>query len=101
MRIPESDQESAVSVSLDPNPDMPGPSSPRSSNGHSNGTVSVVASKALTTAGGAVTNGAQKPGTSISKVSLPGTMLYDDDSRVDREQFVRLVIQSLRDVGYM
>lgn len=37
---------------------------------------------------------------SISRVSLPGSTLYDD-SYVDREEFVRLVIQSLRDVGYM
>jgi len=36
----------------------------------------------------------------ISRVSLPGSTLYDD-SYVDREEFVRLVIQSLRDVGYM
>lgn len=43
---------------------------------------------------------AEKQKMPVSKVSLPGTTLYDD-SYVDREEFVRLVIQSLRDVGYM
>lgn len=38
--------------------------------------------------------------TTVSRVSLPGKTLYED-SLVDREEFVRLVIQSLRDVGYM
>ncbi|KDQ60900.1 hypothetical protein JAAARDRAFT_55637 [Jaapia argillacea MUCL 33604] len=37
---------------------------------------------------------------SIARVNLPGTTLYDD-TFVDREEFVRLVIQSLRDVGYI
>lgn len=41
-----------------------------------------------------------KHGKSIARVNLPGTTLYDD-SYVDREEFIRLVIQSLRDVGYM
>lgn len=41
-----------------------------------------------------------KQAVSIARVSLPGSTLYDD-SYVDREEFVRLVIQSLRDVGYM
>ena len=36
----------------------------------------------------------------VARVSLPGRTLYDD-SYVDREEFVRRVIQSLRDVGYM
>ena len=36
----------------------------------------------------------------ISRVNLPGTRLYPD-SYIDREEFVRLVVQSLRDVGYM
>jgi hypothetical protein len=35
----------------------------------------------------------------IPKVTLPGTALYND-SDIDREEFVRLVIQTLRDVGY-
>ncbi|KAI5121012.1 hypothetical protein M0805_005958 [Coniferiporia weirii] len=33
------------------------------------------------------------------RVDLPGTRLFED-SYIDREEFVRLVIQSLRDVGY-
>ncbi|KAJ6525716.1 WD40-repeat-containing domain protein [Mycena capillaripes] len=37
---------------------------------------------------------------SVARVTLPGSSLYDD-SDVDREEFVRLVIQSLRDVGYV
>lgn len=41
-----------------------------------------------------------KLSTAVSRVSLPGKTLYED-SPVDREEFVRLVIQSLRDVGYM
>ncbi|KJA27057.1 hypothetical protein HYPSUDRAFT_131958 [Hypholoma sublateritium FD-334 SS-4] len=45
-------------------------------------------------------NGAARPPRSIARVDLPGTALYDD-SFVDREEFVRLVIQSLRDVGYV
>lgn len=36
----------------------------------------------------------------ISRVNLPGTRLFED-SCINREEFVRLVIQSLRDVGYM
>lgn len=34
-----------------------------------------------------------------SRVNLPGHLLYED-SNVDREEFVRLLLQSLRDVGY-
>ncbi|THH10834.1 hypothetical protein EW145_g1054 [Phellinidium pouzarii] len=36
----------------------------------------------------------------VQRVNLPGTRL-SEDSYIDREEFVRLVIQSLRDVGYM
>lgn len=36
----------------------------------------------------------------VTRVNLPGKMMYDD-SYIDREEYVRLVIQSLRDVGYM
>ncbi|KIJ35759.1 hypothetical protein M422DRAFT_61256 [Sphaerobolus stellatus SS14] len=35
----------------------------------------------------------------VTKVTLPGTALYEG-SHIDREEFIRLVIQSLRDVGY-
>lgn len=47
-----------------------------------------------------MSNGVPKHSSSVARVSLPGTTLYDDPY-VDREEFVRLVIQSLRDVGYM
>ncbi|KAF5389854.1 hypothetical protein D9757_003616 [Collybiopsis confluens] len=36
---------------------------------------------------------------SLARVNLPGQLLYED-SNVDREEFVRLLLQSLRDVGY-
>ena len=36
----------------------------------------------------------------IPQVTLPGTRLFED-SCIDREEFIRLVIQSLRDVGYL
>jgi hypothetical protein len=36
----------------------------------------------------------------VARVSLPGTRLYPD-SYIDREEFIRLVVQSLRDVGYV
>ncbi|KAF8511107.1 WD40 repeat-like protein [Hysterangium stoloniferum] len=36
----------------------------------------------------------------VAKVTLAGTALYEG-SHIDREEFVRLVIQSLRDVGYV
>jgi hypothetical protein len=51
-------------------------------------------------ASGVKGNGVVKHSRSVPKVSLEGTSLYDD-SFVNREEFVRLVIQSLRDVGYM
>ncbi|KAI0063418.1 WD40 repeat-like protein [Artomyces pyxidatus] len=95
MRIPESDRDDDFSGS----PDHPqaGPSSmstaPKSNghvvNGSSNG-FSIPA-----------TNGVRKHSKSpVSRVPLPGTTLYDD-SYIDREEFIRLVIQSLRDVGYV
>ena len=45
-------------------------------------------------------NGVLKHAKTIARVYPPGTTLYDD-SLIDREEFVRLVIQSLRDVGYL
>jgi hypothetical protein len=35
----------------------------------------------------------------ITRVSPPGDMMYEDSS-IHREEFVRLVLQSLRDIGY-
>lgn len=105
MRLSESDQDSSLSVSLDSAPEA-GPSSLGSdSAGPSNGHIKGNGFSAPVTNGTAgnrisLGNGVQKHGKSIAKVSLPGSALYDD-SCVDREEFVRLVIQSLRDVGYM
>jgi hypothetical protein len=67
-------------------------------NGHTNGFTTMTNGKSELGAG--ITNGVQKRSSSVSKVSLPGTTLYNDVP-VDREEFVRLVIQSLRDIGYV
>jgi hypothetical protein len=36
----------------------------------------------------------------VSRVNIPGTALYPG-STTNREEFVRLVIQTLKDVGYL
>ncbi|KAG6865928.1 hypothetical protein C0991_010429 [Blastosporella zonata] len=92
MRITDSDQHS-----LSASPDFTahaGPS-PDHANGHSNGFTTKPATNGST-------NGLHHPknGKAIAKVTLPGTNLYDD-TPVNREEYVRLVIQSLRDVGYI
>ncbi|KAH0583630.1 hypothetical protein H2248_009246 [Termitomyces sp. 'cryptogamus'] len=91
MRLTDSDHNS-----LSASPDfsaLAGPSTDHT-NGHSNGFTS----KSATNGTG---NGVlPKNGKAIARVSLPGTTLYDD-TPVDREEYVRLVIQSLRDVGYI
>lgn len=123
MRYSESDQDSFISVSPDyasrlvgtPSTTSttmglgdPGPSS--STNGYSSNTVSMNGNGVVCN-GHVATNGTIANGKSngvhklhrksVMRVDLPGTMLYDDDdSFVNREEFVRLVIQSLRDVGY-
>lgn len=64
-------------------------------------------SNGYTATNGFTTNGSASNGVAVkrhdkgavAKVSLPGSTLFDD-THVDREEFVRLVIQSLRDVGY-
>ncbi|EIN07189.1 WD40 repeat-like protein [Punctularia strigosozonata HHB-11173 SS5] len=102
MRLSERDDESLLSISPSmANDAFAGPSTPSTSanpgtsNGHSNGHTN-----------GASTSGlkegfsVRKSGKSVTRVSLPGKTLYDD-SLVDREEFVRLVIQSLREVGYI
>lgn len=103
MRLMENDAESTLSVSPDDPPEA-GPSTMALSNGH-NGIVKANGFSASYTNGSSkasVLDGhrLEKQRMSISRVSLPGSTLYDD-SYVDREEFVRLVIQSLRDVGYM
>ncbi|OCH88195.1 WD40 repeat-like protein [Obba rivulosa] len=106
MRLSETDPDpdSTLSLALDGTPDA-GPSAGPStvSNGHngilakSNGFCTNGSSKLISET---VDGAALEHGTSIARVSLPGSTLYDD-SHVDREEFVRLVIQSLRDVGYI
>ncbi len=66
-------------------------------NGHTNGFGPIANGSSGTVA--IMGNGLPKP-SKIAKVTLPGTTLYEDSS-IDREEFVRLMIQSLRDVGYM
>ncbi|KAH8826929.1 WD40-repeat-containing domain protein [Flagelloscypha sp. PMI_526] len=50
---------------------------------------------------GSATNGTSSSSSSIPRVILPGTQLYDDSSLINRQEFVRFVVQALRDVGYM
>lgn len=106
MRIPEADNHSNLSSSYDFVPEA-GPScvtldKASHSNGinKENGCSAPVSNG--TTSNGSLTmgNGLAKHSSSITRVSLPGTTLYDDPY-LDREEFVRLVIQSLRDVGYI
>jgi hypothetical protein len=107
MRLADSDQDSNLSASPDftahAGPSTQGSDRLGPSNGHSNGTGFVPPTNGFMTngsSGGHTGNGIMKHGKAIAKVILPGTTLYDD-SYVDREEFVRLVIQSLRDVGYV
>ncbi|KAF5373710.1 hypothetical protein D9758_000745 [Tetrapyrgos nigripes] len=101
MRFPESDQPST--------PPAAGPSS-RGLDGLANSSTNgrtplsnghgFSSYNGLSNGTGGVPNGNSKHGkTSITRVNLPGSSLYED-SNVDREEFVRLVLQSLRDVGY-
>jgi WD repeat-containing protein 26 len=110
MRLADSDQDSQLSAS----PDFSAHAGPSTlgldrlgpSNGHTNGTSlpptnGFASSMTNGSMGGHTGNSVVKQhGKAIAKVNLPGTTLYDD-SYVDREEFVRLVIQSLRDVGYV
>ena len=119
MRFSESDQDSLLSSSPDytslPGSSSaamgnPGPSSSSngyqnnasSMNGNFNGNNGYVATTNGSSSNG-IGNGIHKThGKSVMRVNLPGTMLYkDDESFIDREEFVRLVIQSLREVGYL
>ncbi|KAJ7709607.1 WD40 repeat-like protein [Mycena rosella] len=113
MRFPDSDQPDASPAAQDA---VAGPSSvgldhPGPSNGHLNGNGFAAAPNGAPAAS-ATGNGVQKHNghskqssaashaLSVARVTLPGSSLYDD-SDVDREEFIRLVIQSLRDVGYI
>ncbi|KAG2077940.1 WD40 repeat-like protein [Suillus decipiens] len=105
MRIPEPDNHSNLS-SYDSVPEA-GPScvtldKASHSNGinKENGHSAPVSNGTTSNGSPTVGNGIAKHSSSITRVSLPGTTLYDDPY-LDREEFVRLVIQSLRDVGYV
>ncbi|KAK2466746.1 hypothetical protein APHAL10511_001004 [Amanita phalloides] len=111
MRFSESDQDSLLSPSPNYN-SSPSPSSAvmddpgyqinnPTTNGNVNSNNGFIASANGSTSNG-IGNGIHKThGKPVTRVNLPGTLLYDDDdSSVDREEFVRLVIQSLREVGY-
>ncbi|KAJ7444832.1 WD40-repeat-containing domain protein [Mycena latifolia] len=113
MRFPDSEKADDSAASQDA---MAGPSSvgldhPGPSNGRLNGNgFAAVTNGAsgVSAAGNGVQkhNGHSKQSSaashslSVARVTLPGSSLYDD-SDVDREEFIRLVIQSLRDVGYV
>lgn len=93
MRLTDRDNDSTTSLTASPDyPPEAGPSTANghATNGHAHGTNG--ASGAASTS--------RPNGKAVTQVALSGTTLYDD-SFVDREEFVRLVIQSLRDVGYM
>lgn len=46
-------------------------------------------------------NGSSKRSKSpVARVEFPGSTIYDD-SYLDREEYIRLIIQSLRDIGYI
>ena len=101
MRLTDNDADSTLSDGL---PEAGPSSTPALANGH-NGIVKgngFAAPFANGNGRAAAADGrrAERHGAAVARVSLPGTTLYDD-SYVDREEFVRLVIQSLRDVGYM
>ncbi|KAG1826914.1 WD40 repeat-like protein [Suillus subaureus] len=106
MRIPEPDNHSNLSSSYDSVPEA-GPScvtldKASHSNGinKENGYSAPVSNGTTSNGSPTMGNGLAKHSSSIPRVSLPGTTLYDDPY-LDREEFVRLVIQSLRDVGYI
>lgn len=67
--------------------------------GPSNGAYTPATNGFATNGSNGITKKLDKATSTVAKVSLPGTTLFDDNY-VDREEFVRLVIQSLRDVGY-
>ena len=103
MRLHETEEDSTLAVSFDSTAEA-GPSSPLKHNGvsktngfsspYSNGNGKV---RILDGLDGHSPNIYRS---SIARVTLPGTTLYED-SNIDREEFVRLTIQSLRDLGYM
>ncbi|KAK7693817.1 hypothetical protein QCA50_003389 [Cerrena zonata] len=104
MRLPKTEEDTTLSVSFDSVVEAGPSSSPLKHNGVSktNGFSSPYSNgngKARIL-DGLDGYSLDKSRSSIARVSLPGTTLYEG-SYVDREEFVRLVIQSLRDVGYI
>ncbi|KAK7054652.1 hypothetical protein VNI00_003115 [Paramarasmius palmivorus] len=128
MRFPQSEEESRLSTSPgNTSPTLAGPSSKGLdstgasnsngytssnsvfSNGHgfSSGAQNGLANGSSGSGAGVsgVSNGIgmspQKHGKNpVARVNLPGELLYAD-ADVNREEFVRLLVQSLKDVGYM
>ncbi|KAG7092657.1 hypothetical protein E1B28_008993 [Marasmius oreades] len=117
MKLTETEQNYLLSKSPDAGSSIAGPSKPfglsetNIGNGHysngksylSNGSGS---NSAQGGAGGASTNGVSqkhgKPPAMVARVDLPGDSLYPDANvHVSRQEFVRLLLQGLRDVGYM
>lgn len=107
MRLTETDNDSTLSVSYDSAQEAGPSTATPMTNGH-NGVAKTNGFSGPYTNGNTKSRSpegvdgrvAEKSRMTVSRVSLPGSTLYDD-SYVDREEFVRLVIQSLRDVGYM
>jgi len=93
MRLTDRDNDSTASLTA--SPDDPPEAGPSTANGHA---TNGHAHDTNGASGAASTS--RLNGKAVTQVALSGTTLYDD-SFVDREEFVRLVIQSLRDVGYM
>lgn len=110
MRLPESDQDSQHSNSISPDFTPPAMEAGPSSRGLDGPTIGANGRSLLSlspttnghsAANGVAANGVHKNGKgTVARVHIPGTLLHDDMS-IDREEFVRLVVQSLRDVGYM
>lgn len=100
MKLSESTLDSILStspeISSEAGPSLSGYDGVASTNGHTNGHVYPV----MTNGSSSGLGGGHKHGKGIARVSLPGTTI-SDDSLINREEFIRLIVQSLRDVGYM
>ncbi|KAG8934591.1 hypothetical protein FRC02_009671 [Tulasnella sp. 418] len=64
----------------------------------SNGITTVAHVKRVLPKGGGMGGTGTRP--AVTRVNPPGTTIYPD-STIDREEFIRLVVQSLRDIGYI
>ncbi|TRM62529.1 WD40-repeat-containing domain protein [Schizophyllum amplum] len=97
MRLPEHDSTDSLSASPDSAATL-GPAGVSNGAGPSNGLKKGLATNGATALAG---NGAAvaKRGKLVARVDLQGKPLYSG-SYVDREEYIRLVVQSLRDAGY-